>query len=214
MLVAHELKLIYAHVPKTGGSSVTAALRPYLKCRVPENRIQPPGTKGWQSQWHELGGMQQPRSVVQNELNPLIADGYRIAVGIRSPYERLASMWAIKGRTADLSPFSYIQSYLPEHCKYTVMEMAGAWIDYQLRFDSLQEDWQSMCSELDIELDLPKENDQGFGQGGDVQVLMSDPDCVEWIETTFHDEFEAFGFERAMPERRDWDEPYDCGTGV
>ena len=50
MIISDSHKFVFHHVPKTGGSSITAALAPY--CRNYEGVI-PEETHGWQFEFHQ-----------------------------------------------------------------------------------------------------------------------------------------------------------------
>ena len=49
MLVSDNHKFVFIHIPKTGGSSMTAVLAPFLRKPKP---VPPDGTHGWQDRHH------------------------------------------------------------------------------------------------------------------------------------------------------------------
>lgn len=53
MLVSSKYRFVFIHVPKTGGSSITAALAPYLDDPKP---VDPSQKRGWQIK-HHVGKM-------------------------------------------------------------------------------------------------------------------------------------------------------------
>lgn len=196
MIVSHELKLLFAHIPRTGGSSITAALRPYIETDVPECEQLPVDARGWQQQWHALGRMHSSFVEVRDRAEALIADGYRLMVCSRSPYERMASMWRAKGEGTGLSPYEYLSTKLPLHCLRTVFDATGGNPVIVLAFDELQRDWAGVFSVMGIEPnDLPRANQHGEGVTLEtMQTVFSDPRCIEFVLKHFGSDISAFSY--------------------
>jgi len=201
MIVSHKLKLLFAHVPKTGGSSITEALRPWIHTNRVTNLK--PGERGWQNQWHAIGSMHSPFGLEAKLAQDLIDSGYQVATSLRTPFERMASMWAIKGRANGVEPFSYLRKYLPTHCRFTVQEMAGPQIDFELSFETLAQSFSDMMLDLHVAYDpgdFPWENRQpnitpGGGSREIMERVYEDDRVTAWVLDTFEDEFDEWGFD-------------------
>lgn len=83
MLVSTVHKFIFHHVPKTGGSSMTAALAPLLDNPRPFHGE----CHGWQSR-HHTGGIHVPVSQTKNP-NGFVEWGF-----VRNPFDIVASLWS------------------------------------------------------------------------------------------------------------------------
>lgn len=198
MLVSHELKLLFSHVPKTGGSSITAALRPWLACPNPEARKKPIDARGWQQQWHAIGGMHSSWSNVAEAAMRLVTDGYKVATSTRSPFHRVASMWAIKGRPARQDPLDYFKRVMPAHCKRTIEEMAGPYLSIVVDWHDLENSWEAFLDEIGMTSEdrpeLPHANKQVGVDDEILREVYSNPACVEWVANTFEADLDLFGY--------------------
>lgn len=82
MLKSSRHRFVLFHIPKTGGSSVTAALAPFLDSPKPV-RIE----HGWQAR-HHVGGMH----CLPSEAT--IPSGYAVVCTLRDPLSRFVSLWS------------------------------------------------------------------------------------------------------------------------
>lgn len=83
-LIARRRGFAVMHIPRTGGSSLTVALSPYLDDAVSVQMTRRPG---WQMRHHH-GGMHVPFDDL-----PKAAEGLRLYATIRHPMARLLSAW-------------------------------------------------------------------------------------------------------------------------
>lgn len=204
MIVSEKLRWCFVHLPKTGGSSITAAMREHIEPVVPENTVKPVGAHGWQGQWHRYGGQHDKFSLYQHRLDE---NAYKmdLAMSVRSPFERLASHWAIKGcrdltkpigERRYMDPFDYLRGNMPRHCLYTYDDMRGPMkVRWHLRFEHLVEDFQQMCDDLSIDVELPHENRQQHSTSYFVEKMFSDDNCADFVHMHFSDEIERFEYQ-------------------
>ncbi len=89
-----DLNLAFIHAPKTGGSSITAALRPWLKTPP----VQEVDTHGWQPGAHDIGAMHSHWDEVKSHLQSLPVFVFGCC---RNPYRLVESLWSYhrQGRT-------------------------------------------------------------------------------------------------------------------
>lgn len=95
MLVSLHRRFVYVHIYKTGGSSLTAMLAPYVS---PEMRSDTPRLDGlgWQGTWHHHNGQ---HSRLEPQLTSLIESGQvdvdvRVLSMVRNPYTWQHSIWS------------------------------------------------------------------------------------------------------------------------
>ena len=82
MLISSSHRFCFIHIPKTGGSSITAALAAFLD----EPKVVRFG-KGWSITHHALGGMH------GHARSAPIPEGLRVWHCCRNPYTRAISLW-------------------------------------------------------------------------------------------------------------------------
>ena len=85
MLVSDSHKFVFHHVPKTAGSSITAALAPYCnlwKGTLPEDK------HGWQVKFHNVG-LHLPVKEVINSVSDYPREYYSFAF-VRNPFEAVS----------------------------------------------------------------------------------------------------------------------------
>lgn len=200
MLVSHRLKLLFFHVPKTGGSSITEALQMYIATDASVSDPLPVGTPGWQNQWHAIGKMHDPWEVVEEDAQPLVEQGYEVMAGVRSPFERVASMWAIKGEPKGRDPYEYMLRDLPPHFMLSVGQMAGPHLSRVLRFEELELDWRTFCEDYGLEgLELPHANERARVGEDVMRRVYSDARCIELVKDRFAEDIEHYGYEPLVP---------------
>ena len=88
MIISDSYKFVFHHVPKTGGSSITAALAPYS--RNYEGAVPTEETHGWQTVFHQPYFMHHP---VRSYEAGAIPEGYYSFAFVRNPFDAVVSAY-------------------------------------------------------------------------------------------------------------------------
>ena len=143
MLLSDSHKFAFYHYPKTGGSSITAALAPYL--RYP---IEVPSTDrhGWQGRHHIDGLQHEPIKYVS--IAP--PTDYLKAVFIRNPFEVIVSAWNIDQISFDKFVYEEISTRQHPTLQHTILDSITDWkgnilVDFIGRHENMEADWKKFC---------------------------------------------------------------------
>lgn len=193
MMVSHSLRLLIAHVPKAGGSAITATLRPDLECF---GREMPVDAHGWQPQYHHGMRMHGPWSRDREFAEPFLADGYRLVAVNRNPWDRVASLWRRIGEPGkSLDRFlaapernTRYKGHLIQSIHVTDPERTE-WIPY----DEMWLRLRGIVREQGGDFDEPVRANVTPDQRKTEEVLT--PFAMEWIATHFAREIDYFGHE-------------------
>ena len=156
MLLSDSHKFAFYHYPKTGGSSMTAVLAPYL--RYPQE-VPPVERGGWQGR-HHLDGIQ--HAPIRLVTTPPPAD-YLKAVFIRNPFEIIVSAWPIDQIPFDKFVYEEIETRQHITLRFTILESivdeAGRLPDFIGRYENMAKDWKKFCKLVRLpKLKLPYKN--------------------------------------------------------
>ena len=142
MLLSDSHKFAFYHYPKTGGTSITAALAPYL--RYPQ-KVPVVERSGWQGR-HHLDGIQHAPIRFVTITPP--AD-YLTAVFIRNPFDVVVSAWNIDQIPFDKFVYEEIDSRQHPVLRYTILDSivdsAGNLPDFIGRHENMDKDWKKFC---------------------------------------------------------------------
>ena len=156
MLLSDSHKFAFYHYPKTGGTSITAALAPYL--RYPQ-KVPVVDRSGWQGR-HHLDGIQHAPIRFVTITPP--AD-YLTAVFIRNPFDVVVSAWNIDQIPFDKFVYEEIDSRQHPVLRYTILDSivdsAGNLPDFIGRHENMDKDWKKFCKLVGLpKLRLPYRN--------------------------------------------------------
>jgi len=175
-MISHELKTIFIHIPRTGGTSVETAL-------VGNNwwKIQPE-TKhiDWQQAHQHYSEYW---------------DQYLKFTIVRNPWDWLASLYNSHDRGGNKSWEEYVRKpnlYPHEQKSLLQSEIIGHQMDHILRYETLNEDFIRLCQALGIKKSLPcvqlGESDYSHYSG-----LYTD-EQQQLISDLFKEDIDRFGF--------------------
>ena len=153
MLVSDSHKFILFHYPKTGGSSMTEVLGPYLtpSFKSPEVKFM-----GWQAK-HHYDSVQHSSIIncmyaAENQAGvPRYPNEYFKASFVRNPYSLVVSAWDGKMSFHDFvtkvlpSGKVFMKEYFWTQHQYLSNDRGNILVDFVGRFEHLEIDWQKFC---------------------------------------------------------------------
>ena len=156
MLLSDSHKFAFYHYPKTGGTSITACLAPYLRYPQP---VPPTEQNGWQGR-HHLDGIQHGPIRYVTIKPPA---HYLTAVFIRNPFEVVVSAWNIDQIPFDKFVYEEIESRQHPVLRYTILDSIvdgdGNLPDFIGRYENMDKDWKKFCKRVGLpKLKLPYRN--------------------------------------------------------
>ncbi|MBU0599103.1 sulfotransferase family 2 domain-containing protein [Patescibacteria group bacterium] len=194
MIVCRSIKLLFTHVPKTGGSAVTAALVPYIDKKMRRGV----GERGWQPPLHEIGNMHAPWESVRDEAMSFFAQGFRLIAAHRSPYERVASLYHKKmelpGKDRTIEVFAEDADKANAWWLQQAVDVAGPDVCYWMRYTHLEEDLCYFLGKLGV-TEIPPMVYTNVTENKRPAYEVLTPRAVEIIRERFADDIKMFGYE-------------------
>ena len=195
MLLSDSHKFAFYHYPKTGGSSITAALAPYL--RYPKE-VPPIERGGWQGRHHIDGLQHEPIKLVT--VKP--PTDYLKAVFIRNPFEVVVSAWNIDEIPFDKFVHEEIATKQHPSLRYSILESitdeGGNLPDFIGRYENMEADWKKFCWLVGLpKLKLPYRNIKELKwdrpKNNDYRVYYT-PYSIRVIHEIFDNDLKYFGY--------------------
>lgn len=212
MIISHKHKFVFVHVPKTGGTSISAAFRPWLGRR----------------DYYEI--LDAPKHFTARELrraffgSDLEWGSYLSFAVMRNPWERIHSdycfskwmaeatlgrcepeleQWVQKMRR--VSKYSFERFVHEEHLgrtegtyqRYCQDGHGRDMVTFVGRFERLQQDWERVCALLRLPCrGLPRENRTISSAGGPRQDYRYSytAQLRDLVAERFRDDIERFGY--------------------
>ena len=179
MEISTSHKLIFIHIQRTGGASITTGLRPLWTGKKNANKLANTGTK--------LGLIRNPERVrfsahdtlafIQRRLPKEIFDSYLKFAFVRNPYSWLTSMYCTykRGPNHRHHPKVAAMSGFPEYIDWEIarkkryqdiflLDKHGKInINFVGRIEQIAEDYQRLCQRIDYQgAELPHTNRHRF----------------------------------------------------
>jgi len=196
MIISDSYKFVFHHVPKTGGSSITAALVPY--CRNYEGVVPTEETHGWQTVFHQPYYMHHP---VRSYEAGAIPEGYYSFAFVRNPFAAVVSAW-------DSNKFKYFDAFV-EHEIFTGKEFVARYtqfayltdeagnllVDFVGKYENLAQDFYNVVGTIGVPLMmLPKRNITKDKVHDSYREYYS-PTSRHLVERKYKRDLEFFGYE-------------------
>ena len=195
MLVSDSHKFVFHHVPKTAGSSITAALAPFC------NRwkgVLPEEIHGWQVQFHRIG-MHTQLGIIKSA-GEFLAEYFSFAF-VRNPYEVVVSAWDFeKIKDFDIYVEQQIFTGLQicaRRSQYDHLsdEEGNLLVDFIGRYENFAEDFYKIIEAIEVPLLLiPKRNIKKERKTQDYRKYYT-PLSREIVEEKYKKDLEFFGYE-------------------
>jgi hypothetical protein len=205
-MISHELRCIFVHVPKTGGTSIEDVIWP--AARTEEDLWM--GFVSKRGNKYQTGGLQHllARQIRQEVGEEIFGDYFKFAV-VRNPWDRAVSQFCytrlrtdlhhLIGMTAETSFSAYLtliegHEHVQWHPQFDFLHDSNGAIlvDFVARFERLEQDARSIFSRLGLEAGtLPHTN------ASDRRPYREyfDASSRRRIERLYGQDIEAFGYE-------------------
>ena len=203
MLISDSHKFVFHHVPKTGGSSITAALAPYSRNYA---GVVPEETDGWQFAFHHPHYMHHrvknivPRPSTTYEARDIPESYYSFAF-VRNPYEVVVSAWDFeKIKDFDIYVEQQIFTGLQicaRRSQYDHLsdEEGNLLVDFIGRYENFAEDFYKIIEAIEVPLMLiPKRNIKKERKTQDYRKYYT-PLSREIVEEKYKKDLEFFEYE-------------------
>ena len=196
MIISDTHKFIFHHVPKTGGSSITAAIAPH--CKNYQGVMPLDETHGWQFTFHQPYYMHHAVRLLEPEDIP---GGYFSFAFVRNPFSAVVSAWVP-------TKFKHFDEFV-EHEVFTGVEIVGRYtqlgwladeagnllVDFVGRFENLVEDFYKVVGIVGVPLMLfPKRNITKDKVHDSYRECYS-PTSRHLVEKKYKKDLEFFGYE-------------------
>lgn len=180
-MISHKLKVIFIHVPRTGGTSIEMALI----------------GKDW---WDVDPDTKHIDWVKAKEVYARYWDDYFKFSVARNPWDWLASLYNSHRRGGDKSWSEFIASpNLRDHEQESIIQsdIIGNEVDMVLRFEHLQDDFSYLCKKIGVEARLPHVE---IGQGERTHYSEYYTDEQRFlIERMFGKDIDRFNYSFSSP---------------
>ena len=192
MLLSDSHKFAFYHYPKTGGSSITSALAPYLRYPIP---VPSNNQHGWQGR-HHIDGIQHVPFKYMTIAPPT---DYAKVVFIRNPFEIVVSAWNMDKGPFDKFVYDEIVTRNHPSLRNTILESItdadGRMVmDFIGRYENMQSDWKKFCWSVGLPtLTLPHKNVKESRKNDDYRTHYS-AYSKEMVEDVFGEDLNYFGY--------------------
>lgn len=206
MLLSDKHNFIFIHIYKNAGTSITSALRPYA-CKMWHYYLHRIFKKGFNLEF--FNPMPYPVHITTPKLIEMI--GYNVFKSyysfgvVRNPWDWNVSMYKYMLKNTKhfqhewVKGFRDFDEYIRVRCNGEMFQQKNflfsndgeQLVDYILRFENLDDDFQHICRHLEIEAKLPHLN---ISNKTPYREYYTD-ETRDAVSKTFKEDIELFGYE-------------------
>jgi len=208
-MISYELKCIFIHIPKCGGSSIERTLWPR-----PEDRNEANLYWGFISKYrnkYQTGGLQHLlASQVREEVGATIFETFYKFAFVRNPWDRVVSQFAYMQQRPDLmdyigmSPGTEFKAYLeliqqkehvqwmPQH-KFLLDEDGTLLVDQIGRLESFETDFLSILAKLKLKESAQLSHDNR-SERQPITEYYNDCETVEIVADIYSEDIKLLGY--------------------
>jgi len=203
MIISDSHRFIFHHVPKTGGSSITAAIAPYSRNYA---GVVPEEIHGWQFAFHHPHYMHHPvKNIVPRPSTTYeagdIPESYYSFAFVRNPFDAVVSAYNQTeykhfDEYVEVQIFSGIE-FVARYTQFAYLsdEAGNILVDCIGRYEKLSEDFYEIIRTINVPLMLiPKRNITQDRKHEDYRKYYS-PVSRGLVETKYKKDLEFFGYE-------------------
>ncbi|MCF2905043.1 sulfotransferase family protein [Octadecabacter sp. CECT 8868] len=204
-MICHRRKFVFLHIGKTGGQSVEKALRPFAFSRIQRfvRYVDIRTTKRDPYGIHAAGSHPTATELRQT-IGDEAYDSYYSFCFVRNPWSRLLSYYKFsklkEGRPAfdDASTLDF-NAFIAKHGDTAPMRQQSELllnnngqidVDFVGRFETLENDFQTVCETLGCSVELPHKNST---KKSDFRTAYSE-ESVDRVARWFADDVTNFGY--------------------
>ena len=184
----HQHKLLFIHIPKTGGTSVESKFKLIRKNELYEEKIvKIDGILFAKQHWLPY--------LIEKEF-PEKFKNYKKFCIVRNPYTRVISEYFYQFPKQMVTFEDFVlkrlnlnerDHYLPQHLYFENIKY-----DYVLRTETLNEDFKNMSKDFPFDGSLRRENKRGNGSENRMNLLT--PEIIEKINSLYEKDFKMFNY--------------------
>ena len=185
----HQHKLLFIHIPKTGGTSVETKFNVIRKNELYEEKIKEvDGILFAKQHWLPY--------LIEKEF-PEKFKQYKKFCIVRNPYTRVISEYFYQYPSQRVSFNNFVlkqlntnerDHYLPQHLYFENIEY-----DYVLRTETLNEDFKKMSKDFPFDGEIKRINQRGCGSENRMNLLT--PETIKKINSLYEKDFKMFEYE-------------------
>lgn len=211
MPVSHDLRCVFVHIPRTGGTSIEAALELLGDWRIEDTEkmfglVTSPELR---DRIHGAPFLQHVGVDVLRALRPAEYATFFRFTFVRNPWDRMVSIYSrldphmvtsartvgidlisrsFEGFVEQISEFSHV--HLLPQCEFLASGTKDYGVDFVGRFERLAEDFDFVCKRLGIHRTLPHRN----ASRRDVYQKLYTPRSQRMVEQFYLNDIEEFGY--------------------
>jgi len=210
MILSYPSNFLFVHIEKAAGSSIQQALLPHAKAQ-PNNRLR--RRLAWLGPLNRIGGLHRAlqfgeHATAEEVKRCLPTEAYNSLFKfafVRNPWDRLVSRYAHLLRSKDRKRHDFIsglqkfedflkwemQRSSANQYSYVTDARGNQIVDFVGHYETLTEDFATVCARLKIQAELPHAN---VSDHRDYRTYYT-PETRDFVAKQFRRDIEMFGYD-------------------